>query len=121
MVQAHHVHSTTPKPSPGWGSLSDEERLRLVRRVAKTYMRIRVMAVRGIEVLVQPPPRAVGYGGSQLRCLEVWLRQHVGEPLEVYCETQRDQNKPRHPDQRRKIQAWVEARQAIKIQRRGAQ
>ena len=124
MVQAHHVHSTTPKPSERWMRSSDVQRFHrlLLCREAASDARFEITRVHGVEVIVKPrAPLEAGMLGMALRDYEGTVRRVLDEPVEIYCDSQRDQNKPRHPDQRRKIQAWVEARQAIKIQRRDAQ
>ena len=113
MVQAHHVHSQTPKPSNKWLALTNEQRLALIRG----FFLPSALEVRGLEVVIAPFKGASpGWTGEYLRHLEEGLRVHLGEPLEVYCEQQKDQNKPRDPVQRQKVQAWVEARRAMKLQ-----
>ena len=116
MVLANHIHDATPRPSQEWLGLSDMAR---TTAVIGTWARwatpiCKLVRVEGVTVILHPLDGEPGLRGQLLRSLEGTLR-HDAEPLELYCETQKDQNKPRDPAQRQKIQAWVEARQAIKI------
>ena len=125
MVQAHHIHSPTPKPSQEWVALSLEEKMARIHPAMANFAIQNFMVIdfaRDIVVSIMVhAPMESGQLGNALRRLESHLREQTGEPLEVYCEQRRDQNKPRNPEQRQKIQAWVEARKAIKIEGRNAQ
>ena len=123
MVQANHVHSPTLSPSQRWLGLSDMAR---TAKVIGTWARwaspaCQLVRVAGMQIILQPLGiDDAGLRGQVLRSLENNLRDNA-EPLELYCESLKDQNKPRDPAQRQKIQAWVEARKAIKIEGRNAQ
>ena len=116
MVETHHILDQTPKPSRKWLALSDEQRLALIR----SFLLPSALEVRGIEVIVAPPGGASpGWTGEYLRHSEWWLRVHLGEPLEIYCEQQKDQNKPRDPIHRQRIIDWLDARKKVKEQAGG--
>ena len=113
MVQTHHIHDQTPKPSKKWLALSDEQRLVLIR----SFFLPSALEVHGVAVfVVLPGGSSPGWKGEYLRQLEKGLRTHLGEPLEVYCEQQKDQNKPRDPIHRQRIIDWLDARKVIKEQ-----
>ena len=81
-----------------------------------------LVRVDGLQIIVRPSSEdGPGRRGHLLRALENGLRYFLNEPVEVYCEMEKDQNKPRDPAQRQRIMDWLEARKAIKERGASAQ
>lgn len=119
MVQVKHINSPTPQFSEAWLQLSFEEqteRLNRAMEVSPIRSFMTSNLYKGV-VSVFPHNRIeTGELGEALRQLEIHLRKHIGEPLEVRCETRLDTNKPRSPEQRQKIQDWLTNRKNMKQQ-----
>lgn len=127
MVQARYIHDQTPKPSQEWLILTDVQRLALVRSVESLNAWITkrrwvtptfyFIKVEGIEITVKSIMQDdSGRRGERLRSIELMLRNVIQEPLELYCERQDDQNKPRDPVHRQRIMEWLQARKLIKLE-----
>lgn len=126
MVQTNHTNSPTPRLSERWRRVTpstQEARIIAIcwnpNRLDTAYFRrnCKFVSVQGPEVKVRIIGELEeGAVGDLLRNLEQYLRRHIREPLEVYCESRADGNKPRDPIQRQKIRDWLSARRELKQQ-----
>lgn len=78
---------------------------------------LELVSVKGFHVIVTcKPGRSVGVEGHDMMAAESCIRLFIGKPYEIYLEQRKDENKPRGPELRERVAAWMKARDTFKTQ-----